>query len=64
VIYSQHKKGANMTKIQYERLQQDSQQVRQYIDLLHSKGEIGVVGKLQRKLEFIESRLAEVNVAA
>jgi hypothetical protein len=53
-----------MTKIQYERLQQDSQQVRQYIDLLNSKGETGVVGKLQRKLEFIESRLAEVNIAA
>jgi hypothetical protein len=53
-----------MTKIQYERLQQDSKQVRSYIDLLKRKGEISVIGKLQRKLEFIESRLAEVNIAA
>lgn len=53
-----------MTKIQYERLQQDSKQVRSYIDLLNSKGETQVVTKLQRKLEFIESRLAEVNIAA
>lgn len=53
-----------MTKIQYERLQQDSTQVRNYIELLSSKGKTTEVPKLMRKLEFIESRLAEVNVAA
>lgn len=52
-----------MTQIQYERLQQDSQHVRECIALLTKKGETSVVDKLQRKLNFIESRLAEVNVA-
>lgn len=63
MILSQIIKGAKMTQIQYERLQQDSQHVRECIALLKSKGDTSVVNKLQRKLNFIESRLAEVNVA-
>jgi len=53
-----------MTKIQYERLLNDSQQVREYIDLLKKKGETKTLNKLQRKLNFIESRIAEVKVVA
>lgn len=52
-----------MTKIQYERLQQDSHEAKTYLNLLLERGETQVAEKVQKKVEFIESRLAEVTVA-
>ena len=48
-----------MTDFQLSVLQQDSQELREYIAELTTKGKTALVKKLSRKLEFLESTLAE-----
>lgn len=47
-----------MTDFQLSKLQQDSEELRQYISELKDKGKQVLVNKLVKKLEFLESRLA------
>lgn len=52
-----------MSKIQYDRLLQDTQDVINCIALLKQRGETEAVLKLKRKLEFIESHIADIKIA-
>jgi chaperonin cofactor prefoldin len=47
-----------MTDFQLSVLQQDSQELREYITELTAKGKSTLVAKLSKKLEFLESRIA------
>jgi len=53
-----------MTKSQYDMLVNDSKNVKDCINLLKKKGETDSIPKLQRKLQFIESHIADINIAA
>lgn len=48
-----------MTDFQLSVLQQDSQELRDYIAEVSAKGKVALATKLSKKLEFLESRLAE-----
>jgi len=48
-----------MTDFQLSVLQKDSQELREYISELTVKGKSVLVSKLTKKLEFLESRIAE-----
>ena len=47
-----------MTDFQLSKLQQDSQELQAYITELIDKGKHSLVQKLEKKLEFLESRIA------
>ncbi len=47
-----------MTDFQLSVLQQDSEELRNYITELTEKGKSSLVTKLSKKLEFLESRIA------
>jgi chaperonin cofactor prefoldin len=47
-----------MTDFQLSVLQQDSEELRNYITELTEKGKSTLVTKLSKKLEFLESRIA------
>lgn len=47
-----------MTDFQLSVLQQDSEELREYITELTKKGKSTLVAKLSKKLEFLESRIA------
>ena len=52
-----------MTKHQLSALQQDYQELDSYIEEVSQRGNVNLVSKLKRKLDFLGQKLVEENLA-